>query len=590
MNMKAEVGFMNEHITVTNGTKVYVVFVAETSDGQLLHFARNEFVLLFGNTIDMFMANVFQCNKVQAWVRDLVRGQACKSLAAYRMPRNVRRDWYVSVFPTTPTHSDSLFPAVGSVRSATLRPTIPSLAWPAAQFRSECTNVVAKTTATKKKSAVAPSQEVANFDSSDEFGLGDDDDAALMEAADGMRREDEFVHVDDIDTTFTRTRNQSSTQRVGQLLSQRLDDQGQQEPVKLPNGKYRCHHRCKDKRKCNHLCCRQGMEKPPRQSKPSQKQVEKQKMITSTQLEAPSRTKAVPKTQINLLRNTSAIRSLDLTNEPIEQKVKAPAQRALEQLQMKAGGSLSNATSSKARYEIQDRGTDEPFQVPEFDDEEQDDIFDADDPTDYMLTGETFHQSRDSGQLVSEESLPEIDVLVTRKGLERDKHTEAKSRHITDDEFDDVIDWQAIDPIIKDVQNDNSRHEDEQSSSSLEPATVKQTAKGNRTAMAIITPAYDTRKRTAQIQFTSPLFVQPTSKSPLRETSNVQPSPAKKLKTIAMADHDLVQNTVNMISEESAAKASENKENEISRDKKAEIEAWFMEEFGHCAVLVDSVD
>lgn len=38
--------------------------------------------------------------------------------------------------------------------------------------------------------------------------------------------------------------------------------------LKRPNDRYECAHTCKDKTKCRHLCCREGLEKPPRQ-KPS---------------------------------------------------------------------------------------------------------------------------------------------------------------------------------------------------------------------------------------------------------------------------------------------------------------------------------
>jgi hypothetical protein len=40
--MKAEVGFMNEKPAIISKASIYVVLVAETSDGKLLHFARIE--------------------------------------------------------------------------------------------------------------------------------------------------------------------------------------------------------------------------------------------------------------------------------------------------------------------------------------------------------------------------------------------------------------------------------------------------------------------------------------------------------------------------------------------------------------------
>ncbi|KAJ7632951.1 Sec63 Brl domain-containing protein [Roridomyces roridus] len=38
-------------------------------------------------------------------------------------------------------------------------------------------------------------------------------------------------------------------------------------PRKLPNGHYSCNHSCKDKTKCRHMCCRDGLPAPPKQSK-----------------------------------------------------------------------------------------------------------------------------------------------------------------------------------------------------------------------------------------------------------------------------------------------------------------------------------
>ncbi|KAI0372960.1 P-loop containing nucleoside triphosphate hydrolase protein [Pilatotrama ljubarskyi] len=38
-------------------------------------------------------------------------------------------------------------------------------------------------------------------------------------------------------------------------------------PKQLPNGKYQCNHTCKDKAACRHLCCREGLPKPPPMTK-----------------------------------------------------------------------------------------------------------------------------------------------------------------------------------------------------------------------------------------------------------------------------------------------------------------------------------
>ncbi|KAG8937296.1 Sec63 [Tulasnella sp. 418] len=37
--------------------------------------------------------------------------------------------------------------------------------------------------------------------------------------------------------------------------------------MRLPNGNFRCHHTCKDRTRCRHVCCREGRAKPPGPSK-----------------------------------------------------------------------------------------------------------------------------------------------------------------------------------------------------------------------------------------------------------------------------------------------------------------------------------
>ena len=39
------------------------------------------------------------------------------------------------------------------------------------------------------------------------------------------------------------------------------------EPQRLRNGKWACNHPCKDKNACKHLCCREGLDKPPKAPK-----------------------------------------------------------------------------------------------------------------------------------------------------------------------------------------------------------------------------------------------------------------------------------------------------------------------------------
>ncbi|EUC66319.1 P-loop nucleoside triphosphate hydrolase, putative [Rhizoctonia solani AG-3 Rhs1AP] len=63
--------------------------------------------------------------------------------------------------------------------------------------------------------------------------------------------------------------------------------------TRLPNGNYACHHKCKDKTACRHMCCRDGLPKPP----PSPKSV-KPKRTTYTTLSSPTNSQQKTKTTV----------------------------------------------------------------------------------------------------------------------------------------------------------------------------------------------------------------------------------------------------------------------------------------------------
>ncbi|KAJ1309146.1 hypothetical protein OPQ81_004819 [Rhizoctonia solani] len=63
--------------------------------------------------------------------------------------------------------------------------------------------------------------------------------------------------------------------------------------ARLPNGNYLCHHKCKDKTACRHICCREGLPKPP----PSPKSA-KPKSTTGVLLSSPEGPQQKPKTMV----------------------------------------------------------------------------------------------------------------------------------------------------------------------------------------------------------------------------------------------------------------------------------------------------
>ncbi|KAH7343302.1 hypothetical protein B0J17DRAFT_764514 [Rhizoctonia solani] len=60
--------------------------------------------------------------------------------------------------------------------------------------------------------------------------------------------------------------------------------------MRLPKGNYACHHKCRDKTACRHLCCREGLPKPP----PSPKST-KPKIHTDDTLSSPTNSQPRPK-------------------------------------------------------------------------------------------------------------------------------------------------------------------------------------------------------------------------------------------------------------------------------------------------------
>jgi hypothetical protein len=137
----------------------------------------------------------------------------------------------------------------GSMRSASVHPTVPSVAWPTnpvlAPKRQD------KSIAQSEKGRVPRSS--AKHDTfrqnlDDDYGYDDIDDTEILRAVQRGELES-FTDVDDI------IGNASMT--LGTQCNKEVD----RSPERLPNGKYSCHHHCKDKSRCKHLCCREGINK-----------------------------------------------------------------------------------------------------------------------------------------------------------------------------------------------------------------------------------------------------------------------------------------------------------------------------------------
>ena len=162
---------------------------------------------------------------------------------------------------------------------------------------------------------------------SDDYGDADIDDDALANAAcvDRLSFEhiDNFANMADAMTRATAVKS-SPTDTKGKMknTSAAAEDGDDNVPVQLPNGRWLCNHKCKDKEACKHYCCKHGLDKPPKkaapkrvpttnhQEPPSNKGSSQQdnKTQTKLQLTAPKRKKS------------AVIEELDLTQQEKKRK------------------------------------------------------------------------------------------------------------------------------------------------------------------------------------------------------------------------------------------------------------------------------
>jgi ATP-dependent DNA helicase HFM1/MER3 len=162
---------------------------------------------------------------------------------------------------------------------------------------------------------------------SDDFGDDGIDDEELVRA---MHDDPDFEHIDNFpnptdaiarkntvkNKLTAKAKNQSKTGNTS-------TDDDTQEPLQLSNGKWACKHACKDKNACKHLCCKEGMDKPPK--KPA---VAKHATLGddhhAAKVSASSQTPKVMQTKLQLTsykrKLSSAVEELDLTQEEKKQK------------------------------------------------------------------------------------------------------------------------------------------------------------------------------------------------------------------------------------------------------------------------------
>ncbi|CAO2655707.1 Nn.00g045100.m01.CDS01 [Neocucurbitaria sp. VM-36] len=212
----------------------------------------------------------------------------------------------------------------GSMRGATVKPQIVPTMFPASKPPESDTSHQPNMSKRRIETIKVIRRQSAT---SEEFGDDDIDDDELMKASIGDL---EFDHIEnyanptDIITRKNTTRNKSSKPKIVANPTSCTVEDNDQEPVQLANGKWACNHPCKDRNVCKHLCCKTGMDKPPKKKsttkrallpddshRPTQKEMSQKGKRTQTKVHFP----------VLKRKSSTVIEELDLTRQ--EKKSKA---------------------------------------------------------------------------------------------------------------------------------------------------------------------------------------------------------------------------------------------------------------------------
>lgn len=218
VSVKVVLSYKNDKTPVWKGKKPSLTFMAETTDGKLVHFWRcNIMKLEKGCEIKFHVELSGPDEEIKCWV-------ACEEI-------------------------------VGTIRSCVLKHNLPAFAFPAPATRLKPNN---QPSTTEKK---------APLDDADEFGgddLKDDDMLAVIESIEPVERgygSDEFEDIDDLEIPKS-TKSKKEQKQATFVPS-----------VQMANGKWTCSHDCadgkilKNGKQCKHRCCHEGLDKPRKEKK-----------------------------------------------------------------------------------------------------------------------------------------------------------------------------------------------------------------------------------------------------------------------------------------------------------------------------------
>ncbi|CZS95956.1 related to ATP-dependent DNA helicase [Rhynchosporium agropyri] len=225
VQVKAHLSFENEKIPVWKSRKPSVTFMAETTDGKLVHFWRGNVSKLATGFDAKFTAEISAHDvDIKCWI-------ACEDI-------------------------------VGTVKSYLLKHNIPASDFP-----------LTSPFATPKTDGKTHMRQ-NSINDSDEFGSDEIEDRDLIDAAEGVEiakveyDSDDFVDIDNATLGFTR--HAKKFEEIDETRAKKAKEVEILESFQMANGRWTCNHSCRDGqllkngKPCKHVCCRDGIDKPRR--------------------------------------------------------------------------------------------------------------------------------------------------------------------------------------------------------------------------------------------------------------------------------------------------------------------------------------
>jgi ATP-dependent DNA helicase HFM1/MER3 len=226
VNVKAILSYRGIKTPVWEGRKPSLTFMAESSEGRIVHFWRGNIMKLEKGYELKFNIELFCPDEhIKCWI-------ACDEI-------------------------------VGTVRSSILKPEIPVSHFP---VQITARTEPSKPTDQAKSDQPNPFSKAKLSVETDEFGDDgiEDDDLACMIVQNVEEDESDygsegFADIDEVENMI----QAKKTPKVKDKATEKKD------APRISNGKYACQHSCRDGqllkngKTCKHKCCNEGLEKPP---------------------------------------------------------------------------------------------------------------------------------------------------------------------------------------------------------------------------------------------------------------------------------------------------------------------------------------